>query len=73
MSCPKCGKESEVICNNDCGTYICPEHGDYHEKEIGIYKMDHASRCGNFKKMERYWNDKKKLLEKELTSDKYKC
>jgi D-lyxose ketol-isomerase len=73
MSCPKCGKESDVICSNDCGTNICPEHRDYHEDDDGKYKMGHALRCGNFKKMDKYWEKKKKEAEKELASDKYKC
>lgn len=73
MSCPDCGINSIVYCNNDCGSKICEKHGDYHEDDDGKYKKGHADRCGDFKKTKKYLKKKEKILNEELASDKYKC
>jgi len=72
MSCPKCYVLSEAVCSNDCGTYVCNKHGDYHENMDGKLRMGHSLICGNFKLMEIF-RDRKRKLQEKLDGDKYKC
>lgn len=67
MSCPICKKISNIICDNDCGTLFCSEHGDFY-KENEEYKLGHSSHCGKS-------DDESDVIKITQISDddKYKC
>lgn len=79
MSCPLCGikRETVIICDNDCGTFICSEHGSYHEfpEFSSKYIIGHNPICNDTKKLNKYHERVKlRLKEKEINdADIYRC
>ncbi|QKF94098.1 hypothetical protein QKU48_gp0640 [Fadolivirus algeromassiliense] len=46
MECPICNCKTNVICDNDCGSYFCSKGHEFYKTQDGKLVQGHNPLCG---------------------------